>query len=259
MGLKDQVEKNRITKQASIEKEKAEKSRAKQQEIKQQELSLAQKRARCWEIQQQLSRGIIPAEWVKIYDEYIAKLGEELSNSKRAYFCKSYEVSKEYYEEWFFPTEQNKCTGDMLNSYLNNRFKGEGFFNSSFKLRKTSIPVSTDSDKKEHELAMAEYQKKLTEYQIKEQTAHLSFDGYNTSQLFQGKPKAPQIKTSGVRYKYEYVLVGEFEKGALKKSGVQPEKKKKFNAKKFFKIVGITLIALPIVATIIGLIYTLMK
>ena len=257
MGLKDKIESNREKEEQAALKQQEEREALNNQNIKSQQEALESKRAKYNEIKDMIAQGKAPEEWVKIYDEFVAKLEEDLSKNKKDYFKKSFEVSKEYYEEVFFFNGKEKCTGDLLNEYLENRFKQEGFYNSSFKLVKTQIAISTPQDQKDYDRGMVEYNKKLAEYnekQLRNQYSNALDDGVGS--LFDQRPKWPELKKSGTAYVYEYILIGEFVKGALKKAGIK--NKKKIDSKKLLKALIITAIAIPIAIVLGAAIYFLL-
>lgn len=248
MGLKDKIEQKRDLEQQAVEQQKAYNESLKQLEIDKANAAINKKKSELASIQEVLAKGEVPEEWVKLYDKYLAELETFLSDNKKDYFNKFFTVDESFYKEYYFPNGDKKCTGDYLNDYLTEKFKGEGFYNSVFKLEKTEVKYSTDSDRKQYDADLAEYSRKMTEYNEREVARQVSANLGESGISFDRPPKYPTLKQSGTNYSYGFRLMGEFTPGALKRAGVKvkPKKDNTKLIKTIFKVLGISLLFLPL-------------
>ena len=257
MGLRDRIESQRDLEKKQIDQQKAYNESIKNLEIQKQNAAYNQKRSELASIQELLAKGEVPEEWSKIYDKYVAELEKALENSKLDYFNKFFSVDESFYKEYYFPNGDKKCTGDYLNDYLAERFKGEGFYNSVFRLEKCDVPYSTDQDRKQYDADMQEYSRKMAEYNEREIARQVSANLGENGISFDRPPKYPTMKQSGIDHTFGFRMMGEFTLGALKRAGVKVKQKnnKKIDVKKLLKILGISLAFLPAVIVLGAAIY----
>lgn len=205
-------------------------------------------------LREDLDKNEVPAEWVELCDKTFEKLKIELENLKEKTFSLKVDSTKKLYKSFFYEGEASEFSpGILLNEYMTNRLKAEGFFDTSACLSSYETRYSTEEDEANYNKAVQEhfrktkpiydkYERELAEWNSKnaiyQDYLKSSSGGINSPSAPGRRPTYPMIPaptkaTSGVKVQYAIFLKGSLlDKKELKKHNKKEVKEKKKREKR---------------------------
>lgn len=182
-----------------------------------------------------------PAEWLRLYEKYVNKIKIELSGENDEFsFVDT--VSKEYYEQKEAIHSGKESERTLLNGFISQKLKDEGFQNVVFELRCRTERYSTPEDYESQSRRQEEYDsqasaKYYADVEKFNNGGYLDMDTPNSTDKAY-RPKQASLSKSGIRYHYEIVASGSLYK---------------FNKQKKAKASGMSnLIFLPLILGALG-------
>lgn len=215
MSLRDDLlEEKRKQKE---QEEAAERSRQVQSQQEEQRIQKetqkrnAEMKIRFETLKNNVKNGNVPEEWTQIYDKYIEKIKAALSGDSEEFsFTES--VTKEYYDSKENFRDGSESERTLLNSFLTQKLKDEGFKNVIFELHCRTERYSTEEDYNRQARQQEEYDKEA-DAKYWADVANYNNGGYEymaapdrSERAY--RPKKAKLGQSGVSCYYEFVVSG---------------------------------------------------
>ena len=162
-------------------------------------------------LKSEVERGNPPEEWVKLYDKYIEKIKKTLSGATDE-FSFTETVSKDYYEQKEAVRSGKETERTLMNAFLTQKLKDEGFKNVVFELFRRSERYATEEDfarqSRQQEAYDAQAQAKYDADVARYNSGSYEYMAAPESTDRAYRPKTATLSKSGIRYFYEIVVRG---------------------------------------------------
>ncbi|MBQ7407844.1 MAG: hypothetical protein IJW13_01015 [Clostridia bacterium] len=197
-----------------LEKERVEKELA----IKEAEIKRENNKVKFENLKKDLSNGIVPEEWEAIYQRFAVRIKDELINNAKTRFYLEEETTEEYYNLKVSVCSEGQSEKELMNEYLTNRLKEDGFYACSFCLSKIEERYALPSDYEKQKSIQEEYdedaRRKNDEIELEWFSDYLDGEEQSRYPRYVTAKVAPLI-CSGIKYVYKIVCEGSTESDAV--------------------------------------------